>query len=210
VIGIVADLRDEELDLPTMPMIYANHRQEAWDLTMNIVVRTSGDPMAAVPLLRHAVKVADPSLSLREIKSMEEVVGSGLAARRFALGLISCFAAVALLLAAVGIYGVLAYMVTSRTREFGVRLALGATTGSVLRLVVRQGLEWSLLGLVLGIGGAIAGGRLLAGSLYNVATIDAATYISVTVGLLVVVVAACLIPGARATRVDPIASMRAE
>ena len=210
VIGIVADLRDEELDLPTKPMLYANHRQEAWDLTMNIVVRTTGDPMAAVPLLRHAVKAADPSLSLRNIQSMEEVVGAGLAARRFALGLIACFAVVALLLAAVGIYGVLAFMVTSRTREFGVRLALGATTGSVLRLVVRQGMEWSLLGLAFGIAAAIAGGRVLAGSLYKVAAIDAVTYVSVAGGLLVVVVAACLIPAARATRVDPIASMRAE
>ncbi len=156
--------------------------------------------MAAVPLLQHAVKTADPSLPLRRIKSMADVVGSGLAARRFALGLISCFAVVALLLAAVGIYGVLAFMVTSRTREFGVRLALGATTGSVLRLVVRQGMEWSLLGLAFGIVAAIAGGRVLAGSLYNVAAIDAVTYFSVAAGLLVVVVAACLIPAARATR----------
>lgn len=210
VIGIVGDLRDEQLDLPSKPMLYANHRQEAWDLTMDIAIRTSGDPMTAVFLLRRAVKAADPTLALREIKSMAGVVGSGLAGRRFALGLISCFAVVALLLAGVGIYGVLAYMVTSRTREFGVRLALGATTGSVLRLVVRQGLEWSALGLALGIGGAIAGGRLLARSLYHVATIDAATDISVTMVLLVVVVVACLIPGARATRVDPIASMRAE
>ena len=210
VIGIVGDLRDEQLDVPIKPVMYANHRQEAWDLTMHVVVRTLGDPMAVAPLLQRAVKLADPSLPLRRITSMAEVVGAGLATRRFALGLISCFALVALLLAAVGIYGVLAYMVASRTREFGVRLALGGTAGSVLRLVLRQGLEWSLLGLAMGIAGAAAGARVLAGSLYNVSTIDLTTYAVVTAGLLVVVIAACLIPAARAVRVDPITSMRAE
>jgi putative ABC transport system permease protein len=210
IIGIVGDVRDERLDIPTGAMLYANHRQEAWDQTLNIVVRTSGAPETAITALRRSLRAADPSLALRDIQTMEQVVGSSLASRRFALGLIWCFAAIALLLAAVGIHGVLAYTVTSRTREFGVRLALGATTGSVLRLVLRQGITWSLAGLAVGIAGAIAGGRLLAGSLYRVSVIDGATYGAVAAGLLLIVVAACLIPGARATRVDPAASMRAE
>jgi hypothetical protein len=111
----------------------------------------SGDPQAAIPMLRRAMKATDPSLAIRNVRSMNDVVGLSLAPRRFALALAASFAVVALMLAAVGIYGVLAYMVTTRTREFGVRIALGATAGSVLVLVVRQGLGWSLLGLVLGI-----------------------------------------------------------
>jgi ABC-type antimicrobial peptide transport system permease subunit len=138
------------------------------------------------------------------------VVGSSLAPRRFALGLVSAFAAVALLLAAVGLYGVLAYMVAGWTREFGVRLALGASGGSVLRLVLRGGLVWTLVGLAAGIAAAAAGSRLLTRSLYNVAALDAPTYVAVGVGLLVVATAACLVPAARATRVDPIASIRAD
>jgi ABC-type antimicrobial peptide transport system permease subunit len=141
---------------------------------------------------------------------LEEVLGSSLAARRFALGLVSCFAGVALLLGAVGIYGVLAFSVTSRTREFGVRLALGATTWSVLLLVARQGIGWSLVGLGLGMAGAVASGRLLRGMLYGVSPADLTTLASVSIGLLVVVVLACLVPASRATRVDPITSMRAE
>lgn len=161
-------------------------------------------------MLRRAVKAEDPSLAVRDMKPLEDVIGSSLAPRRFVLGLASCFAVIALLLAAIGIYGVLAYMVTSRTREFGVRLALGAAARSVLLLVVGQGLGWSLLGLALGLGGAVAGGRLLAGTLYGVQPIDATTYGSIVLGLLVVVGIACIVPAARATRVDPLTSMRAE
>ena len=210
IIGIVGDLRDERLEEPAKPMLYANHRQEAWDISVSLVIRTTGDPESAVPVLRRSLRAADPALALRDVRSMEDVIGSSLASRRFALGLIWCFAGVALLLAAVGVYGVLAYVVTSRTREFGVRLALGATSGSVLRLVMRQGMEWGALGLLIGLAGAIAGARILAGSLYNVGTFDVTTYLMVAGALLVVVIVACIVPGARATRVDPISSMRAE
>lgn len=210
IIGIVGDLRDERIDVATEPMLYANHRQEAWDVSLTIVARTAGDPVGAIGAFRRSARAADPSLALREIKSLESVVGSSLASRRFALGLIWCFAAVALALAAIGIYGVLAYMVSSRTRELGIRLALGATAGSVLTLVVRQGVVWALIGLALGIAGAAAAAQLLAGSLYNVTPLDTLTYVAVATSLLVVVIVACMIPGARATRVDPIASMRAE
>ncbi|MEP6766788.1 MAG: FtsX-like permease family protein, partial [Gemmatimonadaceae bacterium] len=152
----------------------------------------------------------DPQLAVRNVRLLEDIVGSSLAPRRFALGLASSFATVALLLAAVGIYGVLAYAVTARTREFGVRLALGATPASVLMLVVREGFTWSTLGLILGVAGAVAGGKLLAGMLYGVTPMDVSTYFAVSFALLLVVAIACLAPASRATRVDPLTSMRAE
>jgi ABC-type antimicrobial peptide transport system permease subunit len=147
---------------------------------------------------------------VRDIRTLNDVIGSSLAARRFALGLAMSFAFVALALAAIGIYGVLAYMVTNRTREFGVRIALGASSRSVLLLVVRQGLAWSVLGIALGVGGAVVGGGLLGKMLYGVTPLDASTYLSVVGVLLAVAATACLVPAARATRVDPLTSMRAD
>ena len=208
IIGVAGDIREEGLDVPAAPTLYANHRQETWERSLAVVIRTAGDPAAATSILRRAVKSADPTLAIRDVRTLEDVIGSSLASRRFALGLVSSFAGIALLLAAVGIYGVLAYGVASRTREFGVRLALGATQRSVLMLVLRTGLGWSLAGVVVGVGGALASGRLLNRMLYGVRPLDPTTYIAVVVGLLVVVAVACLVPSVRATRVDPLASIR--
>jgi predicted permease len=210
IIGVVGDMRDAANWVAPEATIYDNSRQQTWWGTLTIVVRTSGDPRSAVPLVRRAVRAADPTLALRNVATLDEVIGSSLSTRRFALGLASCFALLALVLAAVGIYGVLSYTVTTRTREFGVRLALGATGRSVLLLVLRQGLGWSLLGLAIGVSGALAGGRLLAAFLYGVNASDAATFASVALGLMVVVALASLVPASRATRVDPIASLRAD
>lgn len=210
IIGVVADTRDLSLDTPPEPRYYDNARRNTWWGSLDLVVRTSGNPEGAIPLIRKAVRNGDPLLAVRNFESMENVIGVSLAARRFALALATAFAALALTLAAVGIYGVLAYSVTSRTREFGVRLALGASPRSVLTLVLREGLGWSLLGLAIGIAAALAGGRLLAGMLYGVSAADGVTYLVVALGLLLVVVAACAIPALRATKVDPLRSMRAE
>ena len=168
------------------------------------------DSRAAIDALRRAVKDADPAMPLRDVMTMDDVIGSSLDARRFALGLAASFAGLALVLATLGIYGVLAYEVSTRTREFGVRLALGATPASVLALVARRGVAWSLAGLALGLGGAVAGARLLAGTLYGVGPLDTATYALVAAGSLAVVTPACIIPARRATRVDPLSSLRAE
>jgi len=209
VVGVVGDVRNASLDLPPTPTLFVNHAQETWQHTLSVVMRTT-DSRAAIGALRRAVKDFDPTMPLRNIQSMDDVVGSSLDARRFALGLAASFAGLALILAALGIYGVLAYEVSTRTREFGVRLALGASPRSVLALVARRGLAWSLVGLALGIGGAVAGARLLAGTLYGVGPLDAATYVLVAAGSLAVVTAACIVPARRATRVDPLASMRSE
>ncbi|MEP6836290.1 MAG: ABC transporter permease, partial [Gemmatimonas sp.] len=210
IVGVVGDIRDEGLDMPGQPMMFANHALETWDATLNLVVRTTGDPQTAVAALRRAVKEHDATLAIRDVRSFDDVIGSSLAPRRFALGLASSFAVVALLLGAVGIYGVLAYAVSNRTREFGVRLALGATPRSVIALVLQHGLVWSTLGLLLGLVGAVAFGRLLSGMLYDVRPLDPTTYLLVAAGQLVVVVLACVVPAVRATRVDPLTSMRAE
>jgi predicted permease len=210
IVGVVGDMRDAANWEAPAPSIYDNAAQQTWWRSLSVVVRTTGDPLSVVPAIRAAVKSADPTLALRDVATLDEVIGESLSARRFALGLAACFAGLALVLAAVGIYGVLAYSVNARTREFGIRLALGATAGNVMMLVLRQGFGWSLAGLTIGIGGALAFGRLLASSLYGVSSTDSTTFIAVGLGLLVVVLVACVVPASRATRVDPINSLRAE
>lgn len=208
IVGIVADMRAEKIDLVPKPMLITNHRIETWEHTMSLVVRTTGDPSTIVGALKSIVHTADPTLALRDVEPLETVLGSSLAPRKLALALATCFAAIAVILAAIGIYGVLSYAVASRTREFGVRFALGASTHNVLLIVLRQGVAWSLIGLVLGVVGALEVGRLLSAMLYGVAALDPATYVSVVVGLIVVVGAACVVPAFRAMRVDPMTAMR--
>jgi putative ABC transport system permease protein len=210
IIGIVGDTRDRAVDTPAQPMMFANHFRETWDPTLNVVIRTTGNPESVAAALRGAVRQHDPTLAIRDIRSFEDVIGASLAPRRFALGLAGTFASVAILLAAVGIYGVLAYTVSNRTREFGVRMALGASPRAVLTMVLRDGLLWSSIGLVLGLAAAAALGRVLSSMLYGVGAHDPATYVAVALGQLLVVSAACALPAVRATRVDPLTSMRAD
>jgi predicted permease len=210
VVGVVGDAREGGLDAAVPPTVYVSHAQNSWWRSMVIVVRTEGDPRTAEAPLRRAVREADPRLAVRNIRTLDEVVDASLAARRFVLSLITSFAVVALALAAIGIYGVLAFLVASRTREFGVRLALGASRGGVLLLVLRQGVGWAALGAAIGTAGALAGGKLLAGMLYGVSATDLPTYLGVFGGVVLVVAAACAVPATRAMRVDPMTSMRAE
>ncbi len=210
IIGVVADIRERALDTPAQPLYYDNGRRQTWWGSFSLVVRTGAEPMALLPVVRTAVKRADPVLAVRGFETLEHVIGSSLAARRFALGIAAAFAGLAMVLAAVGIYGVLAYSVSARSREFGVRIALGASTRTVLRLVLRQGLSWSLAGLALGIAGAMAGSRLLAGMLYGVTSFDLPTYLAVAAGLLIVTISASVIPALRAARADPLDSIRTE
>ncbi|HUQ81180.1 MAG TPA: ABC transporter permease [Gemmatimonadaceae bacterium] len=208
IIGVVGDIREDGYDVPAPPTLFANHRQETWERSVAVVIRTSGDESSAAAVFRRAVRSADPTLAVRDVRSLNDVIGSSLAPRRFALGLVSSFAGIALLLATIGIYGVLSYAVASRTREFGVRLALGASERNVLMLVLRQGFAWSIVGLALGLIGALASGRLVSHMLYGIQPVDPVTYGAVVVGLTVVVTVACLVPSLRATRVDPLTSMR--
>ncbi|HEY4219467.1 MAG TPA: ABC transporter permease [Gemmatimonadaceae bacterium] len=210
VIGIAGDIHTDGLDVPVEPTIYANHRHEAWMRSMSLVMRTSLSAANAGPLIRAAVRAEDPTLAVNNVETLNDVLGQSLASRRFALGLAMSFALIALVLAALGIYGVLAYNVAARTREFGVRIALGASSRGVVSLVVQQGVSASLAGIVIGLAGAALGARLLNGMLFGVTPLDASTYVIVVTVLLVVAVVACAVPAWRATRVDPLTSMRAE
>ena len=210
IVGVAGDIHSEALATPVKPTLYANHRHEAWMRSMSLVLRTSLSEADAGALIRRAVRAQDPTLAVRDVETLERVTGASLAPRRFALGLATSFAFIALTLAAVGIYGVLAYNVANRRREFGVRIALGASSGRVVSLVVRQGALASLAGIGVGLAGSMLGGRLLSSMLFGVTPLDTTTYASVVVLVLVVAVVACSVPALRAARVDPLTSMRAD
>jgi putative ABC transport system permease protein len=210
IIGIAGDIHSDRLEIPVNPTLYANHRHEAWMRSMSLVMRTSLSTTDAAAMIQRATRHQDPSLAVRDMRSLDAVVGASLAPRRFALGLTMSFAIIALVLAAVGIYGVLAYAVSNRTREFGVRMALGSSRRGVLALVVGQGVGASAAGIAAGLAGAMFAARLLGGMLFGVTPLDPSTYAAVVGVLLVVSLAACLVPAWRATRVDPMTSMRAD
>jgi putative ABC transport system permease protein len=207
VVGVVGDMRYDGMGQDPAPTAFEFDEQQPWG-SLNIAIRTTGDPERAESALRSALRAADPNAGVQDVRPMDDILGSSLAARRFAMALISAFAFVALALAAIGVYGVLAYSVTSRTREFGIRMALGASTQSVLGLVLRQGLGWSLIGLALGMAGAFAVGRSLRAYLFGIQSTDAVTFAAVTCGLLGAVALACVVPARRAIQVDPTQAMR--
>jgi len=174
------------------------------------LVRTKGDPAAVVPALRREVASVDKDIPLYNLRTMEQVLSDSLSRRRFQMVLVAAFAGVGLLLAAVGIYGVISYTVAQRSHEIGVRMALGARTGNILRLVVGQGLWLALAGVGLGLVGAFALTRVLTSLLYGVTATDPLTFACVSLGLLGVALLACLLPARRATKVDPMIALRYE
>ena len=178
---------------------------------MNVVARVSGgDPAALLPALRERVRALDPHLPLEGLKTMEMATAEALAPRRATAALVGVFAVSALLLAALGLYGVLAYAVGQRTQEFGIRLALGAEPRQVLGLVLREGLVLALSGVTLGLALSALLGRTLASFLYGIGAYDPAVLIGVPVVLLLVAIAASVIPAQRAVRVDPMRTLRSE
>jgi len=175
-----------------------------------VVLRTEGDPTAVMDSVRHAVEEIDPREVIYNVRTMEEVVSSSFAARRLSMLLLSVFAALALVLACVGIYGVISYLVTQRTHEIGVRMALGAERSDVLRLVIGHGARMALVGVAIGIGAALGLTRLMASQLFGVSAYDPLTFTAVAMLLIVVAAAACYIPARRAMRVDPMIALRHE
>ena len=175
-----------------------------------LLVRTAGDPLRLAAAVRAAFHQQDPELALAKIEPMDQVVAESIASQRFNTVLLALFAAIALVLAAVGVYGVISYSVTQRTAEIGVRLALGASPGGVLRLVVGQGMRPVALGIVAGLAGALVTGRLLDTLLYGVSARDPLTLAVVPALLAAIGALATYLPGRRATRVDPLAALRHE
>jgi predicted permease len=216
VVGVVADVRHKGLDAETKAQMYLPHAQfPSTDSTfpinrMSLVVRGRGDPLALAPAVRREVRALDPEVPVSRVRSMEEVLSTSASVRELNVMLLSVFAAVALTLAAVGIYGVMAYTVTQRTKEIGVRMALGASAGEVQRLVLRQGLLLAGAGVLLGAVGAAVLGRLLTTLLFGVTPTDPAIFAAVTAVLAAVALLATYLPARRATRVSPMVALRYE
>jgi predicted permease len=178
--------------------------------SMSIVIRSAGDPLALAGPARRAIAALDPDLAVSNVRTLDRVVADSVGDRRFTMLLLGLFGAVALALAVIGIYGVTAYSVAQRTREMGIRLALGAAPAAVRQLVVREGVRLALTGLAAGLVLALIGTRALRGQLYGVRSTDPATYLGLSALLLIVVVLATYLPARRATRVDPAITLRAE
>ncbi len=207
VVGVVGDIRSNSLTTDPEPEIYVPHAQMAGGY-MEVVVRTAPGVTDVLESIRREIRTLDPNVPLRGIRTLEATVDRAVGPTRFYLMLLAVFAAVAVALAAVGLYGVAAYLVSRRTREIGVRIALGAQRADVLRLVLLQGIRPVLIGVVVGLGGAYAGSRLLQSLLYNVEPGDLTTAVVVTALLLAVVVAAIALPARRASRIAPVEALR--
>ena len=175
---------------------------------MTLYVRSSVRPESLLASIRREIQALEPALPVVDIRVMEDTIGSALYPARMSARMLAAFAALALLLAAVGLYGVLSFQIASRTHEIGIRLALGAGAQHVFNVVLRDGLVLVGIGVAIGVGGALAAGRMLAGFLYGVSPADAATYVAVTAILCAVALVACAIPARRAMRMDPTAALR--
>src|SRR2546426_1523583 len=209
IIGVVGDVRQMGLDVAAEPTVYWPMPELVYS-GMTILVRTSSDPLSVVSAIHNELQQLDREQPMASIATMDQLLADSLSRARFTMLLLGIFAAVALLLAAVGIYGLIAYSVTQRTQELGSRIALGAQRRDVLRLVLRHGTRLTLLGLALGIAAALAITRLLASLLFGISATDPLTFAGVAALLAFVALLACFIPARRATRVDPIVALRYE
>jgi putative ABC transport system permease protein len=209
IVGVVADARREGLTAPVRPAGFRPTSQ-AIPRSLEVVLRTTGNPMAVAPEVRSIVRDLDPNLPVVQMRTVREAVAETVAAQRFVLMLLLAFAGLAVMLAAIGIYGVLSYLVEQRTRELGVRMALGAEPQAVQVLVLRQAAAHVLPGIVIGAAGALALSRLLAAELHGVTPTDPLTFAAVAALLFLVALVASLLPARRAARMDPMIALRAE
>jgi putative ABC transport system permease protein len=211
VVGVVGDVHHQGLDEAPVPEIYLPYAQvpnvESHPI---LVVRAAIDPKNLTGAMRRAVAEVDPEVPVDQIASMEQIVSGSLGESRFRTIVLSGFALLALFVASIGLYGVMSYLVSQRTREFGIRMAVGATRGSVFAMVLRQGAKLAAIGVAIGLMAAAAVGRLIAGLLYGVTPLDAATLAGVSILLAAVALLASYIPARRAARADPMDSLRYE
>lgn len=209
IVGVVGDVPQFGLDDNVRPAVYASHAQFT-TRSLFVVVRSPGDPLALTGALRAELRALDPSLPILRFVTGEQLVAESVATTRFYTTLLAIFAAVALTLAAVGIFGVISYIVTQRTREFGIRLAVGARPGDVLRMIIGQGAGMAVFGIVVGLLAAAVVTRVLAGMLYGVGTLDPIAFGSVALVLLGVAILATWLPARRAIKTDPVIALRAQ
>jgi putative ABC transport system permease protein len=209
IIGIVGDVRDWSWSEPKVAQLYLPDTQNASRI-MRLVVRSGQDPARLTGAVRNLVESIDPDQPITEAGSMDELLSIVLAQRRLNMALLAFFAVIAAILAAIGIYGVMSYAVTQRSHEIGIRMALGAQPRDVLRMIVNEGMKLAVLGLLLGLLGAIVGTKYLESQLYGVRARDPLTFLSVAAGLALVALAACYFPARRATKVEPLTALRYE
>ncbi len=209
IVGVVADTRCGGVDRPAWAELYFSLPQSA-DSRLMVLLRTAGDPIALARAAQEQVWAVDPGQPITSVRTLEELVGRVQATRRFTMMMLGVFALGALVLAAVGIYGVIAYSTAQRTQEIGIRVALGAASGDVLRMVVGDGLRIGALGCVIGIAAAAAMSRLLSSLLFGISPHDPITFAAFPAALLNVAALASWIPARRAVAVDPITALRAE
>ena len=208
VVGVVADTK-QWTERATNLQIYDCYLQRPW-LSSSFVVRTEGDPAALAVAAQSAVREVDASRAAANVKPMETLLSESVAQPRFYAQLLTGFACVALLLAAVGVYGVMSYTVTQRTHEIGIRMALGARGGDVVKMVVGQGMALALAGVAVGLAAAFALTRVMSSLLYGVSATDPLTFALIALLITTVALLACLIPARRATKVDPMIALRYE
>jgi putative ABC transport system permease protein len=209
IVGVAANVRSLELREEAAPEFYLSSLQDSF-ANMSLVVRTTVEPTSVAAAVRNAAAEVDKSAAVSDVKTMEHRVNAAVTQPRFNLFLLGLFSGIALLLSAAGIYGVTAYSVTQRTHEFGIRLALGAQVGDVLRMIVKQGMLLISLGIVVGLLASFALTRLLRTLLFGVSVTDPLTFVAITVLLAFVALLACYIPARRATKVDPLVALRYE
>ena len=211
IVGVVGDVKHFGLDLPEQPALYSPYTQiNPWKRWMSFAVRTQAEPAALTQAVKEQIWKVDAQLPITRVETMNEVAAASFDARRFNMLLLTLFAGLALVLAAVGVYGVMSYAVTQRTHEIGIRMALGAQVGNVMRLVMKSGMVIAMVGVVIGLAGAFALTRLMRTLLFAVEPTDSATFAGVSICLLLIALAACYIPARRATKVDPLQALRYE
>jgi predicted permease len=207
VIGVVNDVKLNGVERATSMQTYLSFAQEP-KTSLALVVRTSGNPSAVAASVQQAINAIDNDLPIFAVWTMDQLLGNSLAERRLTLVLLASLAALALLLAAVGIYGVISYTVKQRTHELGIRMALGAQTREILALILKQGVKLTMIGIGLGLLAAFALTRWMESLLFGVPPTDALTFGGIALGLLCVALLACFIPARRATKVDPLTALR--
>jgi putative ABC transport system permease protein len=209
VIGVVRSVRHERMQEDTRKSVYLAHQQIPVN-GMSVVVRTAGDPRTLAPAIRHEVNQMDPDIPVNKTPTMEQVMAESVWQPRLYTMLFTVFGFGAMVLAVIGIYGVMSYLVATRTHEIGVRMALGATARNVFGLIVGRGMKLTIIGVLLGIVGAFGLTRLIRGLLFNISTTDPVTFTLISLLLVLVAFVACYIPARRATKVNPLVSLRYE